>query len=107
MLQRLAGFAERFGTARAAQRGDDRLTEVAAAAAEGRIATLLVEAQRKLPGRLDSATGKPQAAELAQPDVDDMLDDVAEQVLRTGGEVIVVPTERMPSTTGLAAIYRF
>lgn len=107
VLQRLAGFVERFGTARASQRGDDRLTEVAAAAAEGRIATLLVEAQREVPGRLDSATGKPYAAGLEQPDVDDMLDDVAEQVLRTGGEVIVVPTERMPSTTGLAAIYRF
>ena len=36
-----------------------------------------------------------------------MLDDLAERVLKTGGEVIMVPPERMPSKTGLAAIYRF
>jgi hypothetical protein len=36
-----------------------------------------------------------------------MLDDLAELVLTKGGEVIVVPTEQMPTNSGLAAIYRF
>ena len=35
------------------------------------------------------------------------LDDLAELVLRRKGTVVVVPRERMPTTTGLAAIYRF
>ena len=39
--------------------------------------------------------------------VDDVLDDLAELVLRTKGDVVVVPTERMPSTTGAVAIYRY
>ncbi|MBA3624017.1 MAG: hypothetical protein H0W48_06115 [Methylibium sp.] len=107
VLQRLAGLVERFGAAHASQRGDDGLPQVAAAAAQGRVETLLVEAQRQLPGRLDASTGVPRAGEMAHPGVDDLLDDLAEQVLRTGGEVIVVPAERMPSSTGLAAIYRF
>ena len=36
-----------------------------------------------------------------------MLDDLAELVLNTGGEVVVVPTDRMPTDTGVAAVYRF
>lgn len=105
LANRLAEQVERFGAARAAGSGDDRLAPVAAAACKGRIDTLLIEAQRQLPGRL--VAGVPHPAELAEPDVDDLLDDLAEQVLKTGGTVIVVDAERMPSTTGLAAIYRY
>jgi hypothetical protein len=35
-----------------------------------------------------------------------VIDDLAEMVLRTGGEVVVVPKERMPTDTGLAATFR-
>lgn len=106
-LQRLAGLVERFGRARASQLGDDRLPQVAQAAAAGRVETLLLEAHRLVPGRLDSSTGAAQAAQLAHPQVDDMLDDLAEQVLKMGGDVVIAPAERMPSTAGLAAIYRY
>ncbi|MGB7988737.1 MAG: hypothetical protein WCF44_05040, partial [Candidatus Methylophosphatis roskildensis] len=33
------------------------------------------------------------------PDVDDVLDDLGEIVLRKGAEVIIVPAERMPTNT--------
>ena len=39
--------------------------------------------------------------------VDDLLDDLAELVLRMGGQVQVVPADRMPTQTGVAATYRF
>jgi len=107
LLQRLAALVERFGTARAGQLGDDRLPEVAAATLAGRVAVLLLEADRHLTGRLDSDTGEVHAGELEHPEVDDALDDLAEQVLRKGGEVVIVPAERMPSSNGLAAIYRY
>lgn len=106
-LERLAGLIEAFGTARARNRGTDDLTAAAEAAIAGRIATLLLDADRKIPGRLDSATGMVTLGELDHPEVDDLLDDVGEHVLKNGGEVIVVPAERMPTATGLAAIYRF
>ncbi|MGE5171263.1 MAG: hypothetical protein ACM3JC_12950, partial [Rudaea sp.] len=89
--KRLAALVERFGAARSAGRGDDRLAEVAAAAVAGRVDTLLLEADRHVPGRLDTRTGAVVFADLARPDVDDVLDDLAEHVLRTGGEVVVVP----------------
>jgi hypothetical protein len=39
--------------------------------------------------------------------VDDLLDDLGELVLTKSGQVVVVPAEMMPSTTGAAAIFRF
>ncbi len=106
-LERLAGLIDSFGAAQAKQNGSGDLSDVARAAAEGRVATLLLEAERSIPGRLDTTTGAVSTAELHDPQVDDALDDLGEQVLRTGGDVVIVPAERMPTTTGLAAIYRF
>ncbi|GIK88493.1 MAG: hypothetical protein BroJett026_39740 [Betaproteobacteria bacterium] len=106
-VARLEQLVERFGAARAAGQGNDRLADVARAAAAGRVATLLLAAGRVVPGRFDRTTGEIEQRNLGRPDVDDVLDDLAEHVLRTGGEVVVSPEERMPSTTGLAAIYRY
>jgi len=41
------------------------------------VATLLVEADRQIPGRLDAATGAVTLADLSHADVDDLLDDLA------------------------------
>lgn len=106
-LQRLAGLVESFGTAAAKGRGADGLRAIAEAAVGGRVETLLIEAERLFPGHIDPTSGAITTANLAHPDVDDVLDDLGEIVLRKGGEVIVVPAERMPSNTGVAAIYRF
>jgi len=45
--------------------------------------------------------------DLDNADVDDLLDDLGEQVLKNGGDVVVLPSERMPSSTGVAATYRY
>ena len=106
-LARLAGLIEMFGAAKARGLGSDNVEQVARSAVARRVATLLVEADRQIPGRFDTSTGEIQFAELAKPDVDDVLDDIAELVLKNGGQVVVVPKERMPTQTGAAAIYRF
>jgi hypothetical protein len=36
-----------------------------------------------------------------------MLDDLGELVIKKGGQIVIVPTERMPTRTGIAAIYRY
>jgi hypothetical protein len=81
---------------------------VAQAAVEGRIDRLVVDVDRAVPGRFDAATGR---IEIARADeaagLDDLLDDLAAKALQTGSEVLVVPSDRMPSTTGIAAIYRY
>jgi hypothetical protein len=104
---RLAALANEFEHARSKQLGSDDLTLAAAAAANGRVETLLVEADRQLAGRLDSATGRVEAADLGHPQIDDLLDDLGELVEKRGGRVVVVPAEQMPGRNGLAATYRY
>lgn len=106
-LARLAKLVEAFEEARAKQTGSDDLREVAQAAAAGRVATLLIEADRIIPGRFDPADGSVVEGKLSDPEVDDLLDDIGERVIATGGEVVIVPAARMPAITGLAAIYRY
>lgn len=106
-LERLADLVEAFGTATANEQGADDLGAIAKAAIAGRIATLLIEADRLIPGRIDGASGEISTDDLSNPEVDDVLDDLGVHVLKGGGEVVVVPAERMPTKTGAAAIYRF
>jgi hypothetical protein len=104
---RLAKLTEAFGEAQAKHLGSSDLVEVGAAAAQSRIATLLVEAERRVPGVLDLTTGQIKQKPIDDPRVDDLLDDLAELVLSRGGDVVIVPAVDMPTTTGLAATYRF
>ncbi|MEQ1693970.1 MAG: hypothetical protein ABMA00_21955, partial [Gemmatimonas sp.] len=98
---------EEFGSARAREMGNDDLSAVAAAVVAGRVATLMVEAERVIPGRINAETGEVMLADLSLPDVDDLLDDLTEMAAKMGGKVVVVPADRMPTTTGIAASYRY
>lgn len=107
MEARLTSLIEEYGTARSHALGDDDLPLVAAALTTGRVATLLVDAEREIPGRFDAVSGTLHYADIASPTVDDVLDDMAQSAIRMGGTVVLVPSAQMPSTTGIAAIYRF
>jgi len=104
---KLAGLADEFAVAKSKGLGQDDMKQVAEAAAAGRIATLLIEADRQIPGRIVGATGQVEFKDLSHPEVDDLLDDLGELVLKTGGRVVVVPADRMPTKTGAAATCRF
>jgi len=105
--QRLKDQLEHFGSARAKGLGGESLESVAAAVATGRVATLLIDGDRLIPGHVDSETGRVIFADLARPDVDDVLDDLASLARRRGGKVIIVPGGQLPVETGIAAIYRY
>jgi hypothetical protein len=98
---------EEFERARATQQGSEDLNQVAEAAAFARVGTLLVDANKHIGGRLDPTNGQVVFGDASQPEFDDLLDDIAEKVMKTGGQVLVMPPEQMPSDTGVAAIYRF
>jgi hypothetical protein len=106
-LERLALLVREYEIARTRQLGFDNLPEVAAATVAGRVANLLVEADRQIPGRVDLQSGKIEQGVLSDPEVGDVLSDLAGTVLRMKGQVIVVPKERMPTDTGVAATCRF
>lgn len=105
---KLETLVDRFEQARANGKGCDDYKEVAVAAVEGRVDTLLVEADRIIAVRVTNlVTGNTQKKDLSNPKVDDLLDDLGEFVIKMGGQLMVLPTDKMPSETGLAAIYRY
>jgi len=103
----LAALSNDFAIAKSNSRGSDDLMQVGKAAVTGRVATLLIEFDLQIGGRLDSSTGQIETADLSDPQVDDILDDLGELVVKMGGKVVVVPKEQMPGSTGLAGIYRY
>lgn len=106
-LDRLARIREDYGTAAARKLATGDLIEAAKAAAEGRVGTMLIDADKTLPGSIDLANGNLRPAGPADTHPGDMLDDLAELGLRHGSTVTVVPADQMPTKTGLAAIFRF
>lgn len=106
-LSRLAELTDSYNLNRSRGLGADELREIAQAAVTGRVGTLLIEAERLVPGKIETTTGAIERGELGDAQTDDLLDDLAETVVRMKGEAIVVPAQRMPSKSGAAAIYRF
>ena len=106
-LARLAALGEEFRSARSKGAGHDELGHVAKAVVGGRVSKLLIEADREIPGKINAATGDIKFDDLADPEVDDVLDDLGTLTLKMGGQVFIVPSERMPTETGIAAIYRY
>jgi hypothetical protein len=100
-----AELVERFHSGQSKHLASDELATVATAAAQGRVETLVVDAERHIPGRLDLDNGNVVLS--TSPDSDDLLDDIGELVLRRGGETVVIPSDRMPTRSAIAAIYRY
>ncbi|MEM8875021.1 MAG: hypothetical protein AAGD32_12290 [Planctomycetota bacterium] len=106
--QAVEELVDNFGTARAAGQGSANLADVAKAAVFGKVNKLILAADKRVGGSIDTATGIVTEGELDDPAVDDLLDDIAEHVLRAGGNVHVIPQDIHPHPgSGVAAIYRY
>jgi hypothetical protein len=106
-LKRLEGLLNQFGASHGQGLASDHLEDIGQATRQGRVATLLVEAERQIPGHVDKNDGTATPASEDDVNTPDLLDELTIWTLEQGGEVVVVPTERMPTGTGAAAIYRF
>lgn len=104
---RMTQLIDAFWQAKSSGLAGDHLGQIAFDAVSGRTMTLLVEANREIAGRIDPSSGGIEFRDITNPQVNDLLDDLAELVLNKGGQVVVVPPERMPVETGAAAIYRY
>lgn len=118
---RVAREIRGFEQARDRGRAVADLADVARDAVAGRVATLLVEADRVEPGRFDRTTGRvepatpgglrpadrSQTGDLPALAGEDLIGAVAEEVLARGGTVVAVERVAMPTETGVAAIERY
>lgn len=88
----------------------DVLSEVIAAAGEGRVRLLLHREGAHLWGRMDAGRGtfvlRSSKAETAAGD-SDLIDDLCELTLARGGDVMELAPERMPTEVPVAAVLRY
>lgn len=107
-LRKQDELISRYHQAKANGLGSENIKEVASALVEGRVDTLIIEADRIIASRITNLlTGNVQNKDLNNPKVDDLLDDMSELAMKMGGQVTVLTPEQMPSETGVAAIFRY
>lgn len=106
-LRKTQDLIDRYGLQSSKFLGTGDLAEIAKAALEGKIDTLIIESGKVEPGRVNRKTGELERGDLDNPKLDDILDDLGEIALKSQSEVVVLPKERMPTDTGIAAIFRY
>jgi hypothetical protein len=86
------------------------LAAIGRLAVAGRIRLLLADKGRTVWGRIDRVTGEIEIIREGGTDPDggavDLLDELAELTIQFGGRALVLPSEKMPTDTGLAAVLR-
>jgi hypothetical protein len=116
--RRIAHAVRLFEQARDNGLAGGDLAEVAQAAIAGKVATLLIEADRFETGRLDRRTGGiefngehpgdlSQTGDQPAVQQEDLFGAVAEEVLLHGGGILALDRIAMPTESGVAAIYRY
>lgn len=105
--QKLNQRVDQYHAAKAHGRGSDDLPSILSAALAGRVSNLYVSSDHYIAGKIDAIEGTMVPGELSDPEIDDVLDDLAEIVMGMDGEVLVLQSDEMPSQTGVAATYRF
>lgn len=99
-----------FAQARDRGLGCGNLADVARAAVAGRVATLLVEADRFETGLFDRGSGAIEPGERPTTSAaggEDLFGAVAESVLEHGGSLLPLARIAMPTESGVAAILRY
>ena len=67
----------------------------------------MIEENAHVYGKMDLNSGKIEFMNDLEADNNDILDDLAEMVMLKGGKVLVVSKDKLLSSTGLAAIFRY
>lgn len=107
-LTKLKDITNKLEQAKGNNKGSDSLEEIAKAMAMGRVETLLLEQNRIIPGKIiDANAGTIELGDLNNPEIGDLLDEIAEIATEKGTQVIVITKDKMLTRSGIAAIFRF
>jgi hypothetical protein len=107
-LLKVKTLSEEFAQAKANNKGSDDMETALKAMTEGKVATILVEAGRIIPGKaINSNSASIENRAINNLETEDLLDDIADMAKKMGSDVLIIPKQDMPSKTGLAAIFRY
>ncbi|MGC8775406.1 MAG: hypothetical protein ACP5R6_09150 [Chlorobaculum sp.] len=96
----------RFREAEGGKLGSDNPYAIAIAAVAGNVSHLLLDGQKFWPGQIDPVSGGILLDEASLASGRDVFEELGAAVLARGGEVLVLPPEKMPTESGVAAIFR-
>jgi len=101
-------LCEAFFEEKTKDKASDDLHEIAKGSVAGRVATLLISTGEKKFGTIDRDNGK---VELRDPVSgafgDDVLDDIAQEVITRKGQAYALPQGAMPTASPIAAVFRW
>ena len=105
--EKISGLVESFKNAEAESLASSDIIYVSKAAFEGRIKTVLIEKNKTMPGKINHSNGTVEYQTEQDNSYSDLLDNIAQLVLLYKGEVFILPKDKMPSSTGISAIFRY
>lgn len=105
--QKIQDKLDRYQAALSESKGSKLIAEITKAALEGRVETLLIEENKIIKGRINPRSEKVDFKDPETTILDDVLDDLAQQVLKDKGEVLVIPKTMFENKFGIGAIFRY
>ncbi|UWX57508.1 hypothetical protein NY406_09920 [Chlorobaculum sp. MV4-Y] len=104
--QKIDNLIARFQEVLPKSLASDNPFYITEAALAGNVSVLLLDQERISPGGIDARAGDISFSKGALGNEHDVFEDLAIAVLGKGGEVLVLPSERMPAESGVSAIFR-
>lgn len=98
---------ENYGNLRSKEQSSDQLIEVLKALLASRIDTLFIEKDKIIPGKIDIESQQIVQSDLEDSETDDLLDDMIQHAYLTGTKIYILKKDKMPTTSGVAAIFRY
>lgn len=103
-LKRTEDLVNKYYVSKEISAASDAIGEIVQEVKNNRIEIVLIESDKVILGDFNKEN---ELLELGDEYSYDVLDKIAELVLAYGGEVVMLPKDKMPSNTGVAAIYRY
>jgi len=104
---RVDDIIQTFRQVSAHRLGGDQIDQIVKDTYDGKVDTLLLEENYSLPGKIHDRDRIEYGNSQQTSHQHDILDDLSELVRHYGGEVFIIPSDKMPSATGVATINRF
>ncbi len=106
-LAKTKTLVEAFQAAQASGKGSDFPEDIADAVYLKKVKKLIVEDGKVILGKFDETTGKLKFGTSDQAGYGNVLDALIKNILQDKGEVVVLPKEKMPGISGIAALFRY
>jgi hypothetical protein len=101
-------LSERYFEEKQKNNASEDLHEIAKASLQGRVSSLMVSKGTQEFGLLNRDSGEVKLRGSCSQEIgDDVLDDIAQEVILRKGQAFVLPQEAMPTPAPIAAVYRW